>query len=355
VNSCGSNVRKSETVEVIQDDENVIETILSFISRADTGIDAFVDQTRPAANMNNEHIRAAIIAAHSRGVKLRCITEITSSNIESCKELLEIVDELRHLDDIAGSFYVSNKECLIPVLVQEKGKPASQIIFWSVKEAVKQQQYVFESLWNEAISAQQKINKIEKGEMPEIIEIIRNPSAGQELAFKLIRSAKKEILVILSSINTFMRQSRAGSGQLIVEVANSRNVSVIVLTPMDEVVKKIAKELEKQSANIKIRSIEPSSRSPITVLIVDRKSSLVLELKDDTRLLPAEAAGNITYSTSQATVLSYVSMFESFMRLTKLYEDSQLKLNDKIDELEAMKGYLYEVLNEVDKFKQTKQ
>ena len=152
-----------------------------------------------------------------------------------------------------------------------------------------------------------------------------------------------------------MRQAKAGSGQLIVEVANSRNVSVIVLTPMDEGVRKIAKDLEKQSTNIKIRSIEPSSRSTITVLIVDRKSSLVLELKDDSRLVPAEATGNITYSTSQATVLSYVSMFESFMKLTKLYEDSQLKLNNKTDELEAMKRYLHEVLKEVDKFKQTKQ
>jgi hypothetical protein len=64
---------------------------------------------------------------------------------------------------------------------------------------------------------------------------------------------------------------------------------------------------------------------------------------------------DITYSTSQATVLSYVSMFESFMKLTKLYEDSQLKLNNKTDELEAMKRYLHEVLKEVDKFKQTKQ
>jgi hypothetical protein len=348
-------VQDSEFVKVIQGDENVIESILSFISRSDSGIDAFVDQSRPAANMNNEQIRASIIAAHSRGVKLRCITEITSSNIESCKQLLEIVDELRHLDGIAGSFYVSNKECLVPVLVHERGKPASQIIFWNVKGAVKQQQYVFETLWNKAISAQQKINGIEKGDLPEIIEIIRNPSVGQELAFKLIRSAKKEILVILSSVNTFMRQSRAGSGQLIVEVANSRNVSVIVLTPMDEVVRKIAKDLEKQSANIEIRSIEPSSRSTITVLIVDRKSSLILELKDDSRLVPAEATGNITYSTSHATVQSYVSMFESFMKLTKLYEDSQLKLNNKTDELEAMKGYLHEVLKEVDKFKQTKQ
>jgi hypothetical protein len=43
-------------------------------------------------------------------------------------------------------------------------------------------------------------------------------------------------------------------------------------------------------------------------------------------------------------------MFGSFTRLTKLYEDSQLKLNDKIDELEAMKIYLHVVLKEVDKF-----
>ena len=43
MNSCGSNVQDSEIVKVIQGDENVIETILSFISSADTGIDAFVD------------------------------------------------------------------------------------------------------------------------------------------------------------------------------------------------------------------------------------------------------------------------------------------------------------------------
>lgn len=40
--------------------------------------------------------------------------------------------------------------------------------------------------------------------------------------------------------------------------------------------------------------------------------------------------------------------------ITKLYEDSQLKLNDKTEELEAMKRYLREVLKEVDKFKQAK-
>jgi hypothetical protein len=44
-------------------------------------------------------------------------------------------------------------------------------------------------------------------------------------------------------------------------------------------------------------------------------------------------------------------MFESFMRLTDLYEESQSKLNDMTDELEAMKKYVKEVLKGVDKFK----
>lgn len=161
-----------EIAEVIQGNEKVMETVLSFISEANTGIDACVDQSRPAVSMDHEQIRALISSAHSRGVKLRCITEITPSNVDSCKQLLEIVDELRHLDGITGSFYVSDRECLVPVLVHEREKPASKIIYWNVREAVKQQQYVFETLWNKAISAQQKINGIEKGELPEIIEII---------------------------------------------------------------------------------------------------------------------------------------------------------------------------------------
>jgi hypothetical protein len=67
-----------------------------------------------------------------------------------------------------------------------------------------------------------------------------------------------------------------------------------MMTPMDENVKTIAKE--KQSTNIKIRKIEPSSRFTITVVIVDRKISLAVELKNDSKSDVSEAIGNTTYS-----------------------------------------------------------
>lgn len=343
------NEQDREITEVIQGDKRVMETVLSFIAESNTRIDACVDKTRPTLSKDMEQIRELIVNARSRGVRLRYITEITKDNVYYCKQLLKTVDELRHLDGVIGAFYVSDKECLVPAIIHEKGKPASQIIYWNVKEIVKQQQYVFESLWDKAISAQQKINEIEKGELPEVIEIIRNPAEAQQLVQKLLRSAEKEILVLFSSVNSFMRN--LGNGPLAVEVANRRNLPVTVLTPMDEAVKKLSKDFEKQSTNIQIRSIEPTSRSPITVLIVDRKFSLALEVKDDLKPVSEEAVGNITFSTSRSTVQSYVSMFESFMKLTKLYEESQLKLNDTADELEAMKRYLHEVLEEVDKFK----
>jgi hypothetical protein len=69
---------------------------------------------------------------------------------------------------------------------------------------------------------------------------------------------------------THARGPFRGRHSIAVEVANRRNVSVTVLTPMDETVKKLSRYFEKQSTNIQIRNIEPSSRSPITVLIVDR-------------------------------------------------------------------------------------
>ncbi|MGH9976993.1 MAG: hypothetical protein ACRD8Z_14330 [Nitrososphaeraceae archaeon] len=57
---------------------------------------------------------------------------------------------------------------------------------------------------------------------------------------------------------------------------------------MNESIKIKAKEIEKQSANLRIRGIEPLSRSRITIVIVDRKFSITAELKDDSKPVIAD-------------------------------------------------------------------
>jgi len=48
----------------------------------------------------------------------------------------------------------------------EEVKPLTQVFFSSIKEVVKQGQYIFDILWNTATPAEQKIRELEKGVLP---------------------------------------------------------------------------------------------------------------------------------------------------------------------------------------------
>jgi hypothetical protein len=59
----------------------------------------------------------------------------------------------------------------------------------------------------------------------------------------------------------------------------------------------------------------------MTILLVDKHYSLVIELKDDTKDDPKEAIGLATYSNSKSTVLSYVSIFDALWKQSELREE----------------------------------
>jgi hypothetical protein len=122
-----------------------------------------MNHTRPTLAITIEPIRVAFNDAKERGIKLRYLTEISKDNISFCKELIPLVDELRHLDGIKGDFMVSESEYLAPVILFEKGKIASEAIYSNQKEIVDQHQYMFDTLWNKAVSAEQRIKEIEDG------------------------------------------------------------------------------------------------------------------------------------------------------------------------------------------------
>ena len=78
---------------------------------------------------------------------------------------------------------------------------------------------------------------------------------------------------------------------------------------------------------IGIRFIETVS-DRATVLIADKRISLVMELKDDSKDNFYDAIGLSTYSNSKAGVLSYIAMFENLWSQTDLMD--QLKVHDRM-------------------------
>ena len=302
-----------------------------------------MNYTRPPLAILIEPIKKAFLDAKSRGVRLRYLTEITKDNIDYCKVLTTIVDDLRHLDGIKGNFMISETEYLAPLILYEKGKVASQVIYSNAEEIVEQQQYIFDTLWRKAIPAEQKIREVEEGIEPEIIETIRDPVEIQTLGFELVKSATYEILVIFSTANAFHRQERAGAMELFKEAAaaEGRHIKIRILTPMDDIIKEKAQKFKEEQQHqqhppqIDIRNIEYPLQTKVTILLVDRKFSLTVELKDDAKETSYEAIGLATYSNSKPTVLSYVTIFDTLWKQVDLYGElrdlyEQLKIHDKM-------------------------
>jgi signal transduction histidine kinase len=68
----------------------------------------------------------------------------------------------------------------------------------------------------------------------------------------------------------------------------------------------------------------------VTILVIDRKESLVIEKLDDSKENFIDAIGLATYSNSKPTVASYISIFETLWNQTKLYEE--LRKHEKMQQ-----------------------
>ena len=316
-------VKKEKNDNDDKNDKNVVAALLEILSRAKNMVDICADFRAPSVSIEVEPYNKALLDLKSRGVRFRQITEITKDNLSFSKELMNLA-EVRHLDEVKGNFITSEKEYLAPVVLFQKENVTSQIIYSNVREVVEQHKYLFETLWTKAIPAQQIIQEIEEGIKPNVIEIIRDPIEIQNFFINLIKSSTKEIMIMIPTTNTIHRQADIGILQLLKKVATDNHVNIRILAPLNDysVEQKIQNVLScsSPSSAIQLRNIETSSATKSTIMITDRKKSLVTEINDDSKDTFIDALGFATYSNSRSTVLSYVSIFESFWLQSEMYK-----------------------------------
>src|SRR4051812_38236963 len=146
--------------------ENTINRGVQFMQNASERMDLFGEKNGPSIMIEFPDIyKNNYIAAKMRGVKIRLITEITKDNIHYCKELINIVSELRNLDGMTGGIAVTEKEYMTTTTLRRK-QLLPQVFYSNDHEIVKQGQYIFDTFWDKAIPADQKIKEIEEGIEP---------------------------------------------------------------------------------------------------------------------------------------------------------------------------------------------
>ena len=94
----------------------------------------------------------------------------------------------------------------------------------------------------------------------------------------MINSAEKEILLLLPTINAFLRQERLGIIELLKRVAIQNNVNIKILTPVNDFICKIIQSIENTNGKLtnyfNLRSYEEMTTTTVTIIIVDKKASL---------------------------------------------------------------------------------
>ena len=180
---------------------------------------------------------------------------------------------------------------------------------------------------------------------PNIIEIIHDVAKIRDLYTGLLNHAATEIMLMIPTDNALERDKNSGVIQMLRNRSANHGIKVRILSPAkvisfhdDSSHRGVNKALSDKTStrrytNFQTRLIAQTigQEQRSTILIVDRKFSLIMELKDDSEEDFMEAIGTSIYSNSKATVSSYASIFENLWHQSELYEQIILA-NEHLEE-----------------------
>ena len=276
---------------------------------------------------------------------IRWIGTIEAEHLELVKKFLDLGMEIRHTKTTLLNFSVTNKEFNFTVDKMKGGKISSCVLISDQPIYINHFSSIFEELWKNGIDARKRIKEIEQGiDEDGTTKIIDNPLIIQKLLFKQLNSATSEILLILPSTNEFLRQTKLGTIQSLLNKAIEKNVTVRILTHTNDSIERILQDLSKHENFEVIRNRTDIAEVNTTTMVVDRKNSLAIEIMDDSSEQFNNSIGYATYSTSKPTVSSYITVFERLWLQTELYEqvkdsnrrlellNEQLQIHDRMQQ-----------------------
>jgi len=289
-----------------------------------------------------------------RGIKI--VTTRIQDRIKLVRDLLDLGIQIRDIGNMPPiNFSLTDKEVIATIEKIEGGEMLQSILVSNEPAYVSHFRSIFEDLWKNGVDAKIKIARIEEGTDFGHIEVIESSTRAGELYLDYVRNAQKEITIVFPTTNAFIRQYKMGAIDLAKEAVIQRNVEVRILMPRHESTEEVVQNITKVKSNISnfvVGHIEQAILDThATILIVDKKHSLLMEIRDDSKSTFVEAIGLSTYSNSKAGVLSYISLVENLWLQSELYQqlkysntrleaanqqldivNEQLKINNKMQE-----------------------
>ena len=247
----------------------------------------------------------------------RYITDIQEDNIEYVRQIVQAGVKVRHLEGNRVGFSVSQFEYLnhyAPAIDPKIGKnaqPDSEVneLLWSNNlDLVTQARDVYRVLWESAVPAATRLKQLETGTAPAETRVLRDVDEAAKLARGIISETKNEVLIILGSEKTIIRNEAMYSA--LVRESKERNFTIKILAPITN--EELANTIFQGAPWRRISGINTG------IAIYDRSKMLITQYSD-ANSESSEGVSNI-YTTNRSTIEGIVSVFDALWRESELRE-----------------------------------
>jgi len=299
-------------------------------------------------NLLDEYRQAFKMQKEGKHKGIRWIIPVNGENLALVKLFVNEGLQIRHIKDMPPlNFAIDGKVLHATIESMEGGKMTGNFLISSEPPYLYYFKSIFEELWKQGMDVQDRILELEKGIEPANVEIISNPKESIKRAWDLIRSAKQDVMVMLSSPTAFRRQLAMG-GLEVIQQAVKNGAKVKLLIPSDRDVAQTLCQVKSALPQAEFRAMDASLTTSITIVLVDRKECMFFELKDDSATDSRRAVGLALYSDSKSIVSSYISILDAIWKQSELNEQirqANEKLEDAYRQLEEHEKVQKEFIN----------
>ncbi len=287
-------------------------------------MDVALDHTGPCRIVQLSAYRNGCHDILARGGKIRCVTEVTPENIQYCKELLCVVSELRHLDGLKGDIAINESEYMATTGLRKEQAP-THVIYSNVDEVVAQGQYVFDTLWKNAVPARKKIMEIEEGKTKYETKILTRSSGSlrdEEFASIFFDSNKLSVCITTEGLKMGYEFFLPLTKSLLERKKNGLHKGIRILIRVSKENMNVVKEY--LAMGVKIRHLKETPF--INFGVTESHLAAVIEQMTDKNFV-----NSILYSNEPSYVNNFKSLFEKLWSNSREVTEIIKSIEDDIE------------------------
>jgi hypothetical protein len=345
---------KDGILEIILEKKHLASSPIQIFAEATKKIDFCFDSILLSRLREDDSFWNTLSKLKSRGVSFRFVTEIDSYSLQFCNKIINKANgKLFHRNDIKGNFAIVDESKYLCILLKESmpnesnrismesqlvvDNTVNQFIYIKTKSFVDLQQYLFDNLCSNSITAEEKIREIKRGHVENFNEVISDPEEILNTTLNTIYSATQEILLLIPTENSFHRLEYSGILNSIWNASLERNVTVKILISLDHqtnnqniekndsIEEKIQKNIRKDHLPIEVQYLPKPLENTLITVIMDQAISLAIEVSDDSQKAFEKSIRSAVYSNSDITVSSCLSIFDTLWIQSELDKQNKIK------------------------------